>query len=68
MTESTNFEQRVRRSIEASIAVKQLLLGNTEIVASMAKVLMEILWPWYRAQYGMSAPANMPEVSRVPLV
>lgn len=38
MTESTNFEQRVRRSIEASIAVKQLLLGNAEIVASMARV------------------------------
>jgi D-sedoheptulose 7-phosphate isomerase len=38
MTESTNFEQRVRRSIEASIAVKQLLLNDAEIVAGIAKV------------------------------
>jgi D-sedoheptulose 7-phosphate isomerase len=38
MTQSTNFEQRVRRSIEASIAVKQLLLGSAEVVSAMAKV------------------------------
>jgi D-sedoheptulose 7-phosphate isomerase len=38
MTLSKNFEQRVRQSIEASIAVKQLLLHSAEMVASMAKV------------------------------
>jgi D-sedoheptulose 7-phosphate isomerase len=41
-----DFEQRVRRSIEASIAVKQLLLGSTEVVSGMARVsaiLIEVL-------------------------
>jgi D-sedoheptulose 7-phosphate isomerase len=38
MMQSTNFEQRVRRSIEASIAVKQLLLGSAEVVSAMAEV------------------------------
>jgi D-sedoheptulose 7-phosphate isomerase len=33
-----DFEQRVRRSIEASIAVKQLLLGSAEVVSGMARV------------------------------
>jgi len=33
-----DFEQRVRRSIEASIAVKQLLLGSAEVVSRMARV------------------------------
>jgi D-sedoheptulose 7-phosphate isomerase len=33
-----DFEQRVRRSIEASIAVKQLLLGTAEVVSVMARV------------------------------
>jgi len=31
------FERRVRETIEASIAVKQLLLGNKEVLASMAE-------------------------------
>jgi D-sedoheptulose 7-phosphate isomerase len=38
MTESTNFEVRVRRSIEASIEVKQLLLQDAEMVSGMARV------------------------------
>ena len=38
MTEGINFEQRVRRSIEGSIAVKQLLLNDDEIVSSMARI------------------------------
>lgn len=37
-------------------------------VASMIKVLLEVLWPWYRAQYRMSSQPALPEVSRVPLV
>lgn len=37
-------------------------------VASMIKVLLEVLWPWYRAQYGMAPPPQLSEVSRVPLV
>jgi D-sedoheptulose 7-phosphate isomerase len=38
MTDSSDFEQRVRRSIEASIAVKQQLLRSVETVSAMAKV------------------------------
>jgi len=38
MTDSNNFEQRVRRSIQASIAVKNLLLRNAEIVSTIAEV------------------------------
>jgi D-sedoheptulose 7-phosphate isomerase len=38
MTDSHDFAQRVRRSIEASIAVKKQLLGSVEIVSMMAKV------------------------------
>ncbi len=38
MTDSNDFAQRVRRSIEASIAVKQQLLESVEIVSAMAKV------------------------------
>lgn len=38
MIQKGDFGQRVRRSIEASIAVKQLLLNNAEIVAVVAKV------------------------------
>lgn len=38
MTANREFEQRARRSIEASIAVKQLLLGDAGVVAAMAKV------------------------------
>jgi D-sedoheptulose 7-phosphate isomerase len=33
-----DFEQRVRRSIEASIVVKQLLLGSADVVSGMARV------------------------------
>jgi len=38
MTQSSDFAQRVRRSIEASIEVKKLLLGNAEVVSAMATV------------------------------
>jgi D-sedoheptulose 7-phosphate isomerase len=38
MKDIGNFEQRVRRSIQASIAVKQLLLGNAEIISMTAQV------------------------------
>ncbi len=34
----SDFEQRVRDSIEASIAVKQRLLGSADIVSTMARV------------------------------
>ena len=37
MTESINFEQRVRKSIEASIAVKQQLLQDADLVSAMAQ-------------------------------
>src|SRR5258705_8610982 len=47
MTQNANFEQRVRRSIEASIAVKQLLLNDVEIVSGMARV-SEILVEAFR--------------------
>jgi D-sedoheptulose 7-phosphate isomerase len=38
MTQSGDFEQRVRRSIEASIGVKRLLLNSSEVVSGTAKV------------------------------
>src|SRR5438552_1157465 len=38
MTQSGDFEQRVRRSIEASIGVKRLLLNSSEVVSGMARV------------------------------
>lgn len=38
MTQSSDFEQRVHRSIQASIAVKQQLLNSAEVVSGMAKV------------------------------
>src|SRR5271156_68000 len=38
MTDTGDFEQRVRRSIQGSIAVKELLLGNAEVVSITAKV------------------------------
>jgi D-sedoheptulose 7-phosphate isomerase len=38
MTQSSDFEQRVRRSIEESIAVKRLLLNSAEVVSGLAKV------------------------------
>ena len=38
MRNSTDFEQRVTASIRASLAVKELLLKNDEIVSAAAKV------------------------------
>jgi D-sedoheptulose 7-phosphate isomerase len=38
MKQNTDFTQRVRRSIEASIAVKQLLLDSNEVVSGIAAV------------------------------
>ncbi len=38
MRKTDDFERRVRKSIEASIAVKQLLLDSTEAVSTIAKV------------------------------
>jgi D-sedoheptulose 7-phosphate isomerase len=38
MRETAEFEQRVSRSIQASIAVKELLLRNAEVVPIIAKV------------------------------
>src|SRR5882724_5561078 len=38
MRDTGDFEQRVRRSIQASLAVKELLLRNAEIVSIIAKV------------------------------
>jgi D-sedoheptulose 7-phosphate isomerase len=38
MTGTDDFEQRVKGSIQASIAVKSLLLGNAEVISNIAKV------------------------------
>jgi D-sedoheptulose 7-phosphate isomerase len=38
MKQTVDFESRVSRSIEASIAVKQRLLGSAEVVAAVARV------------------------------
>ncbi len=38
MTDSSNFEQRIRRSIQESIAVKNLLLGSADIISTIAEV------------------------------
>lgn len=38
MKEASNFENRVSKMIEASIATKQLLLGSQEVLAIVAKV------------------------------
>jgi D-sedoheptulose 7-phosphate isomerase len=38
MRDTGDFEQRVKRSIQASIAVKDLLLGNAEVVSNIARV------------------------------
>jgi D-sedoheptulose 7-phosphate isomerase len=46
MTESSDFAERVRRSIEASITVKQRLLSNAELVlaiATVSQILIEAL-------------------------
>ncbi len=37
-------------------------------IACMVKVLLEVLWPWYRSQYGLSTAVQLPEVSHVPLI
>jgi len=38
MTHSDDFEQRVSRSLQASIAAKQRLLNSTEVVSTVARV------------------------------
>ena len=38
MTDSSKFEQRIRRSIQESIAVKNLLLGSADIISTIAEV------------------------------
>jgi D-sedoheptulose 7-phosphate isomerase len=38
MKEMNDFEQRIANSIKASIATKQLLLSNQEVITTMAKV------------------------------
>lgn len=38
MIDTDDFERRVKGSIQASIAVKNLLLGNAEVVSTIAKV------------------------------
>jgi len=37
-------------------------------VACMVKVLLEVLWPWYRSQYGFISPQPLPEINRIPLI
>ena len=37
-------------------------------LASMVKVLLDVLWPWYRSQYGLASPPRLLEVNRVPLI
>jgi predicted PurR-regulated permease PerM len=37
-------------------------------VASMTKVLLEVLWPWYRSQYGFASPPPLPDINRIPLI
>src|SRR5438552_913073 len=43
MTQSSDFVQSVRRSIEASIEVKQLLLSSAEVVSVMATVIQILI-------------------------
>jgi len=43
MRDTGDFEQRVSRSIQASIAVKQLLLANSELVSVIAKVSQRLV-------------------------
>jgi len=47
MIRTNEFTQRIRQSIEASIAVKHLLLNNVEVVSAMARV-SEILIEAFR--------------------
>ena len=37
-------------------------------LASMVKVLLNILWPWYRAQFGWEHATLQPEINHVPLI
>ena len=37
-------------------------------IASTVKVLFDVLWPWYRSQYGFISPQPLPEVTRIPLI
>ena len=37
-------------------------------LASMVKVLLDVLWPWYRSQYGLAGPPRLPEINRIPLI
>jgi len=37
-------------------------------LASMVKVLLDVLWPWYRSQYGYVSNAVLPEINRIPLI
>jgi predicted PurR-regulated permease PerM len=37
-------------------------------VACMVKVLLEVLGPWYRSQYGFVSAPPLPEVNRIPLI
>ena len=37
-------------------------------VASMVKVLLDVLWPWYRSQYGLASPPALTEINRIPLI
>ena len=43
MKDTGDFEQRVTRSIQASIAVKQLLLANSELVSVIAEVSQRLV-------------------------
>jgi D-sedoheptulose 7-phosphate isomerase len=48
MTDTYDFEQRVGRSIQASIAVKQLLLASAEIVSQIATVSQRLVGTFQR--------------------
>jgi predicted PurR-regulated permease PerM len=37
-------------------------------VACTIKVLFEVLWPWYRSQYGFVTPPPLPEINRIPFI
>src|SRR5262249_40261985 len=37
-------------------------------LAGMVKVLLDVLWPWYRSQYGLASTTRLPEVNHIPLI
>ena len=37
-------------------------------VACMTKALIQVIWQWYRSQFGTLPVAAMPEISRIPLI